>query len=122
MTEEKRRFTRFPFETKVEMSVNEKVYEVDKIVNLSIGGCLLSASVDVEPEASCTLKIILGETEDGPIVRVGGHIFRSEKGAVAIKFTCIDPDSLYHLQNIARFNASDPEKIEEELDNHPGLI
>lgn len=122
MTEEKRRFMRFPFETKVELTVNQRVYTVDKMVNLSIGGCLLSLSVDVEPETSCTLKIILGETEEGPVVRVGGHIFRSEAGTVAIKFTSIDPDSLYHLQNIARFNSPDPDRVEKELEKHPGLI
>jgi len=122
MTKEKRRFTRFPFDTKVELSVNEKIYAVDKIVNLSIGGCLLPISVDIEPETSCTVKINLGSSDDGPVVKVGGHIFRSGEGSLAIKFTSIDPDSLYHLQNIARFNAPDPERIEEELEKHPGLI
>ena len=41
---------------------------------------------------------------------------------VAIKFTKISPEDLYHLQNIIRYNAPEPEVIEKEIDEHPGIL
>ncbi len=55
-------------------------------------------------------------------VRVEGEIIRSESNGVAVKFTQIDPDSLFHLQNIIRYNAEDTEAIDEEITKHPGLL
>ena len=55
-------------------------------------------------------------------IRVKGEIMRCDAGAVAIKFTGIDPDSLFHLQNIIRYNSSNPEAVDKEIRHHPGLV
>ena len=47
---------------------------------------------------------------------------RSDQEMTGIKFTGIDPDSLFHLHNILRYNAVDPDRVEQEIDEHPGLI
>jgi hypothetical protein len=39
----------------------------------------------------------------------------------AIKFIKIDPESLYHLQQIALYNSSNAKIIEEEIKKHPGI-
>ena len=61
-------------------------------------------------------------TGDGPIVKVKGSIVRCDRGTVAIKFTHIDPDSLFHLQKIAQYNSPDPDRTEQELQEHPGIV
>ena len=68
MTDEKRRFTRFPFKMKAELTVGSKRYKVDKINNLSIGGCLLSISEDMRTGKPCSLRIILKTTGNEPVV------------------------------------------------------
>ena len=122
MTDKKRRFTRFPFKMEAELTVEGTRYKVDKINNLSIGGCLLSIPAEMRTGTPCSLRIILKTTGNEPVVEVDGTIARCQNGNVAIKFTGIDPDNLIHLQNIARYNSPDPDKIEKEIQDHPGLV
>jgi len=122
MTGEKRRFLRFPFNTKADFSVEGISYEVDEIINLSIGGCLLSIPVNPDPGTPCTLRINLGLRGNDPIVSIAGHIVRCDQGIVAVKFTRIDPESLLHLQKIALYNSHNPERVEQEITENPGIL
>jgi len=122
MASEKRRFTRFPFKMKAELRVKNTLYETEEIDNLSIGGCLLSLQADLEPETQCNFSIILKTTGNEPTVSVEGTVVRCEQGKVAIKFTSIAPDSLFHLQKIAHYNAPDPDDVEQEIKDRPGLV
>ena len=122
MSDEKRRFSRVPFNVKVELTVDHAQYISEEIDNLSVGGCRLSIAADLEVGAPCRLRILLSETTDGPHVQVEGQVVRCESGTVAIQFTGIDPDSLFHLQNIIRYNFPDTDKVEQELSDHPGLV
>ena len=122
MIDEKRKFIRFPFKMKAELSILDKMYEVNEIINLSIGGCLLPVNEVFEPGTPCRLKISLGITEEEPVLRVEGVVARHDQGNVAIKFNKIDPDSLNHLQKIAIYNADDPDRVEQEIRNHPGIL
>jgi len=97
------------------------MYSSDKINNLSVGGCLLPVEMDAVKGTKCRLKILLNDNDGGLSVRIKGEIFRCEFGSVAIKFTEIEPDSLFHLQNIVRYNYPNADKIEQEFSNHPGL-
>ncbi len=121
MTDEKRSFSRVPFRVKAEMTVNNVLYSSGEINNLSAGGCLLPIEVEIETGTKCNLKILLSGSNSELSVRVEGKIIRCESGSVAIKFTEIEPDSLFHLQNIVRYNYPDTDKIEEEIGNHTGL-
>ena len=122
MSDEKRRFSRFPFKMNGVLTVQENSYEIQEIENLSIGGCLLSVEEALKEGSPCNLEIILGSRGDGPVINVKAVIVRFEKGRVALKFTGIDPDSLFHLQKVAMYNASDSDKVEKEIDDHPGLV
>ena len=121
MSDEKRRFTRIPFRVKAEVAISNVLYSSEEIDNLSVGGCLLPIDIDVATGTKCRLKIFLSGTTSDLCVQITGKIFRSESGSVAIKFTEIEPDSLFHLQNIILYNYPDTDKIEQEIRNHPGL-
>ena len=122
MPDEKRRFTRFPFKGKTELTVHDKVYVVDEITNLSIGGCLLPIETDYEPGTPCTVRIILDIPGGKTNITVKGTVVRREKGKLAIKFVSIDPDSLHHLKMLAIYNAGDPDRVVQEIKEHPGLV
>ncbi len=122
MASEKRRFNRFPFNMKAELIVQDTVYEVAEIGNLSMGGCLLEIERVLDPGTECTLRIILTMSDEAPVITVKGKIVRSDQGNIAMKFTSIDIDSLHHLQMIARYNAPDPDKMEQEIKKHPGIL
>jgi hypothetical protein len=122
MSEEKRRFSRIPFRVNAEITIGERSFLVDEIDNLSIGGGLFPIEDHLEAGATCQVEIILEGSSSELSIYVSGEVIRSADGNVAIQFVRIDPDSLFHLQNIIRFNAPDPDVIEEEIRRHPGII
>ncbi len=122
MSEEKRCFSRVPFSVTAEITINDVTYSADKINNLSIGGGLFPISEDLKVGSECIVVIHLSGTSSEVKVQVNGEIVRCDPGMVAVKFTRIDSDSLFHLQNIIRDNALDPDEIEKEIRYHPGLI
>ena len=122
MVAEKRRFARVLFRVKAEMTVNDVLYSAEKISNLSVGGCHLPITVDLEPGTICQVRILLSGASSELSVSVKGSIVRCDHGAIAVKFTHIDLDSLFHLQNVIRYNSLDPEAVEREIREHPSLV
>lgn len=121
MGDENRKFTRFYYKMRSEFSVNDYTYELDELINLSVGGCLLPVVADAKSGDLCSLRILLGDREE-PVVSVEGKVTRINDDTTAVNFVKIDPDSLVHLHRIAQYNSPDPEKIEEEIKKHPGLF
>ena len=122
MPSEKRKFSRIAFRVAAEIRVDDATFTVHQIENLSVGGCLFPASRSFTVGAPCRVIISLEGAVDAPKVEADGEIVRSDQEKIGIKFTGIDPDSLYHLHNILRYNAADPDRVEQEIDQHPGLI
>ena len=121
MNEEKRRFSRIAFTYDVDIEIEGKRFRTDRILNLSVGGCLLPLEEVFEKGTECRFSLSLAGISTDINIEVFGHIQRCEEGLVAVRFARIDPDSLFHLQNIIRYNAPDADVIEEEITRHPGL-
>ncbi len=122
MAKNKRRFTRVRFKVRAEMIVNDVVYTANEIDNLAVGGCLMPVSGEMAPGDACTVKVFLIGASSELEIKMDGEIIRSGPGETAVKFTGIDPDSLYHLQNIILYNSEDPGVVEQELNEHPGIL
>ena len=121
MNDENRRFSRIHFRVKAQLHINNKIFSAPELSNLSIGGCLLPLAVDIPPGTACLLKIILEGTIEETSVQVEGEVVRSTPDGIALKFLRIEPDSLFHLQNIILYNSPDADTIEHEISRHPGL-
>lgn len=119
MTDEKRRFSRIAFNVRARLRAAATEYNVDKIVNLSVGGCLLVVQGSFSVGEPCTVVILLDRMAPG--VEIGGEIVRTTEDEVSVQFTSVTPDNLMHLQNIVRYNAEDPELIEKEFSARKGL-
>ncbi len=117
--QEKRRFTRVLFDVPAQLDIAGKVFSIDQLVNLSVGGCLIEIEVEAKAGDVCQINIPLSSDESN--VRVEGEIIRVKNGEVSVKFKSIDLESLHHLQNIIKFNASDPDTIEDEIAGSPGI-
>ncbi|MBU0946350.1 MAG: PilZ domain-containing protein [Proteobacteria bacterium] len=124
MDKGRRRFQRIPFEVPAELTVNAIVYHTERIGNLSIGGCLfpLSTGIVLEEKSACSLIIQLNKEDDRAQITVGGEVVYCKQGMAGIKFTHIDPTSLFHLRNIILYNAAEPDEVEREIFEHPGLV
>ena len=118
---EKRRFTRIPIKFDATLTIAGKSYPVEKITNLSIGGCLIPWDFEIAPGTPCVFKIQLAGGSDDLRIDVEGKTTRYQADGLAIHFTKIDHDSLHHLQNLIRYNAPDVDIIEDEIKQHPGL-
>lgn len=97
-------------------------YTVEELLNVSMGGCLVETRDHYVIPSKCSLVINIGDVTDNLRVEITGTFVRRENAYTGIQFTHIDPDSLFHLQNIIRYNADDPDKIEQEIDERPGII
>ncbi len=122
MENQKRRFTRVPFKVAAKLEAGGGRFEVDEIFNLSVGGCLLPVTAILAPGTECCVTIMLSGVSSEMNVQADGEIVRSCDGEVAVKFTRIEPDSLFHLQNIILHNSTDTDMVEREIRDHPGLI
>jgi hypothetical protein len=119
---EKRRFSRIPCNRVAELTVEGTVYPFAQVENLSVGGCSLRTSLELQPGTACRFWLPLELTTSELGVEVHGEIVRCDGGAVCIQFTKITPENLFHLHNLIRFNAPDPDRIEEEIAERRGLI
>ncbi|MBV5318075.1 MAG: PilZ domain-containing protein [Desulfobulbaceae bacterium] len=119
---EKRRFTRIGFNMAAELTVNEQHYSFAQVGNLSVGGCLLETAEMLPAGASCRFWLPLEPTDPTLGVEVFGEIIRCDGETISVRFTRIDPESLFHLQNIIRYNAPDPDRVENEISKHLGLV
>lgn len=121
MTSNKRIFSRIPLEVDAELTVADTSFRVQAISNLSVGGCLLPIRANVAPGSACRVRIRPDGPENGFLIEVFGEIKRSDPGTVAVQFTRIDPDSLFHLRNIVRHNCPDADAVDREIRSHPGI-
>ena len=119
MTVEKRRFSRIVFNVEARLTVNTVEYNLERLTNLSVGGCLLDVNDGFSVGQQCMVTILLSRMAPG--VTVYGEIVRVAKGEVSVRFTSVTPENLHHLKNIIRYNAEDPERIDEELSARIGL-
>ncbi|WP_169309138.1 PilZ domain-containing protein [Desulforhopalus sp. IMCC35007] len=119
MNVEKRRFSRIVFDVAAKLNVDGVEYALERITNLSVGGCLLGVNDGFSIDQECSVTILLPRMEPG--VMVFGRIVRVVDGEVSIQFTSVTPENLRHLQNIIRYNAPDPDLIDKELSTRIGL-
>jgi hypothetical protein len=121
MGQEKRRFSRVVFPVRARLAVAGAVYQVEQVVNLSIGGCLLALSgMEIAPGSDCTVTLLLPWMAPG--VEISGRVARVGPEELSVQFTRVEPEGLFHLQNIVRYNAPDPDLIEAEIRARPGLL
>jgi len=122
----RRAFTRVPFHVRAQLRVGKETFTIDKIRDISLGGCFLLASpetatgetVSMGPGDFCAVHIALTGTTQDLVVKIDGEIARSGKDGIAVRFTSATPESLYHLRNIIRYNAMDADTIEQEIQEH----
>ncbi len=116
----RRRFTRLSLQKNAVLRYDKKEQKVNKIINLSVGGCLLYIDEPIDEGMVCTLVIELHHM--APNLEVSGEVIRSNEEQTTLRFISVSPENLKHLQNVIRYNAEQPDIIEDEIKKHPGLL
>ena len=122
MSEENRRFTRVKFAVPAVITVGSTVFSVKEIINLSVGGALIPCEQKFDRLTKCFFQIPLTGTTENLSIQIEGEFVWSANESAAIRFTSISPDSLQLLKKIILYNADDSSKVEDELEEHQGLL
>ena len=121
MNDNRRNFSRVPFHVHVNLFARDVWYSVERLDDLSVGGCHLPIFPEAPVDDPCEVRIYLNGATSQLYVCIYGKILRHDDDGVGIEFTRIDPDSLFHLQNIIKYNAPDPDAIVDEIERQPGI-
>jgi len=102
--EDKRRFSRVPFEGVARLQLGERLLTVE-LLDISVRGALvrLPADATVTPNELCRLMLIL---DDSPIhLALESQVRHSQDGQAGLIFSLIDVSDMQHLRRIVELNA-----------------
>ncbi|MGL1933271.1 MAG: PilZ domain-containing protein [Desulfotalea sp.] len=119
MVEESRRFSRIDFWGVGELTVANRMYRIEHIDDLSVGGCSFVLGAEVVLKATGTIKMILAEGQ--LIIHAECEIARVDGKKIGLSFTGITPEDLTHLKNLILYNTSDLNQVEKEMEERSGI-
>lgn len=101
--QEKRKFTRIPFEEQVEF-VSKKGSFVGKIKNFSLGGLFVESEEEIpEKGEELALIFLLKDTEPPIKIFMKGEVVRQEEKGFGVKITGLNEESFLHLKNFFQY-------------------
>lgn len=83
-----------------------------KLRNLSLKGALCDPEPRLCSLGACTFALKLSE-EAGCVICA--NIVRNDERGLAVDFESMDESSFFHLRNIVRYHADDPDAVDREL-------
>lgn len=100
---EKRKYTRITVNIPTTLTILQlEAYHSGFLLNISMGGCLLSTSEKMPVGAECQLAITIGEGLEAEIITLPGRIVRSDGEDLGIEFIGIDNGLRQQLQRLIR--------------------
>lgn len=121
MVADPRIFSRISLDRGARISIEGRTPFHAEIVNLSMSGLLLKTEEHLEPGIECRVSIPLTENEEMRI-EAQAAVVRPTTGGFAVNFTkLLGVESYNHLRSLLLYNASDPDRIEEEFKIHHGI-
>lgn len=112
--EEKRQFTRIPFETTVRVSVGDRILLSRHLRDVSLGGAFVCTPESFSNGTVCDLEIELKGPGTLLVIHAEGEVTRIEPEGMGLRFTGIDLDGLIHLRHLIRIYAQDPQVVDLE--------
>ncbi len=112
--EEKRKFTRIPFETTVRVTVGDRILLSRHLRDVSLGGIFVCTPESFSNGTVCDLEIELKGPGTLLIIHAEGEVTRVEPDGMALRFTGMDLDGLIHLRHLIRIYAQDPQVVDLE--------
>ncbi len=89
--------------------------------DVSMKGLFVKGKSDWAIGTECEIHLIL-EGQSPPVdIKVKGRVQRITEEGIAILFTEVGLEAYEHLHNLVLLNTDDPEKVEQEFDDHIGL-
>ncbi len=116
MGNDKRKRTRVHFETQVVLKTDvSEIKAGANSLDISLKGMFISTDEKIPVGTPCDMEIVLSGTTSRLALNIEGVVARHDKGGLGITFNSMDVDSYLHLKNIVKYNAKDPDAVEEEM-------
>jgi hypothetical protein len=72
--------------------------------------------------SDCRVALLLGDGETPICIEVAGKVARVDPTGMGLEIIeIVGLESFEHLRNLVRYNASDPDQVEHEFQDHVGL-
>jgi hypothetical protein len=121
VTQDHREFTRVGIEIKATVQAQGEEIISTGTHDVSMKGLLVKGKTDWPIGTECDIHLIL-EGQSPPVnIEVKGKVQRITEGGIALLFTEVGLEAYEHLHNLVMLNADDPDKVEQEFNNHLGL-
>jgi hypothetical protein len=122
MVESTREFSRIPLRLEVQLLFEDGSEVVGEGVDLSLKGTFCKTTERPEVGARCTVALTFNSGDDNKLsFYASGRVARLADNGLAVEFLELEIESFYHLRNLIRYNAPDPEVIDQEFEDHLGL-
>jgi hypothetical protein len=124
--DERRGFVRVPFNTEVVIIAGDWSLRATKGIDVSMSGLHLTGLDKTDagkplPGTSCKASIHLQAAGHRALIEADGRIIRSGPGELAVEFIEIELDGYQHLRQLILNNAEDPDRAEQQFNEHRGI-
>ena len=111
--DERRHFTRIPFDADVTLSQDDKHWQA-QLIDISLHGVLVSRP-DNWPNGGgeeCCIELPLGEDSS---IKVNGKVAHLESDHIGLSFENMELESASHLKQLLLFNLGDQSLVDREI-------
>lgn len=114
MTDEKRRFSRVPFDAKVLISQGDKEWHAD-MHDISLNGLLVSTPKEWNGAPGEHFHIELIFANSSSLIHGDAEVAHTEEGRIGFRMINIDVESVTHLRRLMELNLGNSELLNREL-------
>jgi hypothetical protein len=124
--DERRGFVRVPFNTEVVIVAGDWSLRTGNGIDISMSGLHLSGLDRTDsgkplPGTACSTSIHLQASGHRALIEADGRIIRSGPDELAVEFIEIELDGYQHLRQLILNNADDPDRAEQQFNEHWGI-
>ncbi|MFH0822906.1 MAG: PilZ domain-containing protein [Pseudomonadota bacterium] len=113
-SEDKRRFTRVPFDINVRVSTSDVVVKAERVRDISLGGMYIVTEDPLPPGTQCMVEIDLVGPASLLKIQFEGETAHCDAHGMGVKFMKMDLDGLIHLKHIIGLRAGSPDQVNKE--------
>jgi hypothetical protein len=112
--DEKRRFSRIPFDANVLISQDGKEWR-SKLLDISLKGVLIETPKNWDAVNGEHFHLDVIFADSGSLISCGIAVAHIDKSHVGFEIKQIDVESVGHLRRLVELNLGDPELLDREL-------
>lgn len=111
----KRKFTRIPFQSKVDLRFPDRDYLQCDTRDICLSGLWVMDGHERKVGEQCDIEFHKTGLTKNQVLRMRGEVVRVDKSGIALLFTDMNLNSYTKLQSILLDSAEDPFKVAEEF-------